>query len=110
MSTSHTHTHTNNSTPEADIHNISLVNACTSLFCIPKHLQDRLEKYYILHWEPKHFLDQIHTGRLWHQEVEYLVIYQDCNPMNIRSEEQIKLSFRKPANFRYGYVIVRRFP
>lgn len=102
-------THTQNSTPESDSHNTDLITACTCVFNLPQSYIDRLEKYYILHWEPKHLLNEIHTGRIWHQDVEYLVLYQDCNPMNIRTDMQVKLSFRKPAKFRYGYVIIRRF-
>lgn len=69
-----------------------------------------LDRYYILHWQPAHFLQEMKEGIIVHQDIKYLVIYKNCNIIKIRNAPaQIALSFRKPkAEYNLcNYVIVK---
>jgi|SRR5579863_3888306 len=66
------------------------------------------EKYYILRWKGHHFKHVMSGGGIVHQGVNYLVVYKDCKPTDIRSYSNLYMSFRKPTK-EFGlqaYVLV----
>lgn len=83
--------------------------AILDYWVIPPALKDRLDKYYLLHWEKDYFFNQSLTGRIVHQDVEYLVLYHQCLPLHMTRADvkQVALSFRKLASMPYGYVLVK---
>lgn len=76
--------------PKSLLHSL-LVNC----FHFPEDYRDTLEEYYILHWSPEYYFQRFSAGTLRHGETDYLVVYNQCTPAQVRKAKQIRLSFRK---------------
>lgn len=79
-------------------------------FHYPAEYLDTLEHYYIHHWNPQYVAEIIENGTIVHNDISYLVVYQNCTPFTVfRSKQDIRLSFRVviPDFNIPAYVIVR---
>lgn len=82
--------------------------ALINRFELTQEQQAACEKYYILRWRGDHFKHVLASGTITHQGVQYLVVYKDCKPTDIKLHSVLYLSFRKPAK-EYGlqaYVLI----
>jgi hypothetical protein len=80
---------------------------CQKSWNIPLHIRDHLDRYYVLHWETKYFLQNAQMEFIDHQGIPYSVAYYGVLPPTIHKYEKILLSFRKPANAERGIVLIR---
>jgi hypothetical protein len=88
----------------------SLHSEILTEFHISKRFQDRLSKYYILHWTGAHLKEQNSTGYITHQGIKYIPLpAKDCHMYNCYQAKQVALSFRKLASDDYplGYVMIK---
>jgi hypothetical protein len=84
-------------------------------FHISKRFQDRLAKYYILHWTGEHLKEQNSTGYITHQGIKYIPLpapLKDGSHISMYHcyvAKQVALSFRKLASDDYplGYVMIK---
>lgn len=77
-------------------------------FHYPEEFKDTLSKYYIIHWRPKYFREQLCDGILVHQSEEYIVVYHKLSVGTLGKARMLKLSFRAaaPAYSLPAYVLV----
>ena len=84
-------------------------------FNFPSQYQDCLSSYFSYVVSPNKFFDMMVSGSITlreDQKCAYLVVYKECTPTSLKSVQQLKLSFRKPAP-EFGldaYVLVRIQP
>lgn len=72
-----------------------------------------LDKYYLLYWEPTHFLQQIEfTGNdellIEREGIKYSLVISGFNLPDCLLDKNVRLSFRKHKDEEFGIVIVKR--
>ena len=90
------------------------LDECLKTFHIfSKTARQRLDKYFLLYWEPSHFLEQLQgddKSYLTREGIRYYVIYMELlSPEYIKEYSRVRVSFRKPAFLDFGFVLVRSF-
>lgn len=74
---------------------------------------EQLDKYYLLHWEPEHFLKQITyddlgRGVIVREDIEYVLRLNGFNLPDCVFDKTVRLSFRKHKDEDIGIVMVKR--
>ncbi len=90
------------------------LDECLKTFHIfSKTARTRLDKYFLLYWEPQHLLDQLEgtdKSYLTRDGIRYYVIYMELlSPEYITEYPRIRVSFRKPEFLDFGFVLIRSF-
>ena len=88
------------------------INECMKTFSIfDTKVRASLEKYFLLYWEPQHFLDElagIDSSYILKDGTRYYVMYQELlSPDHIKEYSQLRLSFRKLPELSFGFVLIR---
>lgn len=87
------------------IHKSELLYNVYNEFYFPDDLKPCLDKYYLIYWNTKYFLERLNYGTIRDVDalgdsVVYQVIYYKCNPATLKAlaksqpTRKIKLSFR----------------
>jgi hypothetical protein len=98
----------------------TIISRIDHQFNLPPDIAASLDKYYILHWQGKHLLEQINQTSqyasypediLVHQETKYRVKF--VNGLTAwylvnNSTNQYKLSFRKLPKKATGFVLIKK--
>lgn len=93
----------------------TIISRIDHQFCLPPDISQSLEKYYILHWQGKHLLEQVNQfgadDIITHQDTRYRVKF--VSPLTAwyivnNPESQYKLSFRKLPKKATGFVLVKK--
>lgn len=74
---------------------------------IPESDRYKLERFYILHWNPTYlFSEWKEYGPIVREGITYLRIYHNCHPREIKNCKVALLSFRKLPDMKYGTVLI----
>lgn len=94
--------------------NAHIIQECTNTFSIfSKTARAKLDKYYLLYWQPRYFFDSLQgedNSYILRENIRYYILYCDIvTPKDILEYPQIRLSFRKPMSLSFGFVMIKRF-
>ena len=74
---------------------------------IPESDRWRLEKFYILHWNPTYlFSEWGEYSPIVREGIIYLRVYHNCHMKEIKQCKVALLSFRKLPDMKYGNVLI----
>lgn len=84
--------------------------ALVEVFHLPIKYYQKVEKYFLLHWEPQYLLNQWRpNGSIWREGIEYHIVNRTRGDIASWSHDPyVRLSFRKSADMNYGFVLIRR--
>lgn len=93
--------------------NKTLLNLCISQFSIySPSTKALLDRYVLYYWSTNHFFKQLEgadKSYIIRDGILYYVIYTDAPPENLKVMEMVKVSFRKPKDLSFGFVLTRMF-
>lgn len=84
--------------------------ALVEVYHLPLKYSPKLDKYFLLHWEPQYLLSKWRSdGTIIRQNMTYHIVNRTRADIESWAHDlYIRLSFRKSADRPTGFVIIRR--
>ena len=74
---------------------------------IPPEDRHKLERFYILHWDPTYLFSEWHEfSPIIREGIIFLRVYHNCAPREVKNCKVVLLSFRKLPDMKYGTVLI----